>query len=76
MARVAAALIGSGYHSLGNNMSKRLALAMAVSLAAVGSAHAATKTPTWIERSNTDSKVMLDVLAKFSPEFASQIGLP
>ncbi|WP_266183341.1 DUF885 domain-containing protein [Dyella humicola] len=57
-------------------MSKRLALAMAVSLAAVGSVHAATKTPTWIERSNTDAKVMLDVLAKFSPEFASQIGLP
>ena len=76
MARVAAALIGSGYHSLGNNMSKRLALALAVSLAAVGSVHAATKTPTWIERSNTDSKVMLDVLARFSPEFASQIGLP
>ncbi|WP_445145948.1 DUF885 domain-containing protein [Dyella sp. Tek66A03] len=57
-------------------MSKRLALAMAVSLAAVGSVHAETKTPTWIERSNTDSKVMLDVLAQFSPEFASQIGLP
>ncbi len=57
-------------------MSKRLALAMAVSLAAIGSVHAEAKTPTWIERSNTDSKVMLDVLARFSPEFASQIGLP
>ena len=57
-------------------MSKRLALAMAVSLAVVGSVHAEAKAPTWIERSNADSKVMLDVLAKFSPEFASQIGLP
>ncbi|RAO75813.1 DUF885 domain-containing protein [Dyella jiangningensis] len=58
-------------------MSKRLALAMAVSLVAAGSAHAAeTKTPTWIERSNTDAKVLLDVLARFNPEFASQIGVP
>ncbi len=57
-------------------MSKRLALAMAVSLAVVGSVHAEAKAPSWIERSNADSKVMLDVLAKFSPEFASQIGLP
>ena len=58
-------------------MSKRLALAMAVSLVAAGSAHAAeTKTPAWIERSNTDAKVLLDVLARFNPEFASQIGVP
>jgi uncharacterized protein (DUF885 family) len=57
-------------------MSKRLALALAVSLIATGTAQAETKTPTWIERSNTDAKVLLDVLAKFNPEFASQIGVP
>ncbi|WP_430387428.1 DUF885 domain-containing protein [Dyella sp. 20L07] len=57
-------------------MSKRLALALAVSLVAVGSTHAETKAPTWIDRSNADAKVMLDVLARFSPEFASQIGMP
>ncbi|AHX14684.1 hypothetical protein CH75_16885 [Dyella jiangningensis] len=58
-------------------MYKRLALAMAVSLVAAGSAHAVeTKTPAWIERSNTDAKVLLDVLARFNPEFASQIGVP
>ena len=57
-------------------MIKRLALTMAVALAAAGSAQADTKTPTWIERSNADSKVMLEVLAKFNPEFASQVGLP
>jgi len=57
-------------------MTKRLALALAVSLAAVGSAHADTKSPAWIERSNTDAKVVLDVMAKFNPEFASQIGVP
>ncbi len=57
-------------------MIKRLALTMAVALAAAGTAQAATKTPTWIERSNADSKVMLDVMARFNPEFASQVGLP
>jgi hypothetical protein len=57
-------------------MIKRLALTMAVALAAAGSAQADTKTPTWIERSNADSKVMLDVMAKFNPEFASQVGVP
>ncbi|MDR3444484.1 MULTISPECIES: DUF885 domain-containing protein [unclassified Dyella] len=57
-------------------MSKRLALALAVSLVAVGSAQAETKSPTWIDRSNTDAKVLLDVMAKFNPEFASQIGVP
>ena len=57
-------------------MSKRLALALAVSLVAVGSAHAQTKSPAWIERSNTDAKVLLDVMAKFNPEFASQVGVP
>lgn len=56
-------------------MSKRLALALAISLVAVGSAQAETKSPTWIDRSNTDAKVLLDVMAKFSPEFASQIGV-
>nr|WP_199041347.1 DUF885 domain-containing protein [Dyella sp. ASV24] len=57
-------------------MSKRLALALAISLVAVGSAQAETKSPTWIDRSNTDAKVLLDVMAKFNPEFASQIGVP
>ncbi|QNK02812.1 DUF885 domain-containing protein [Dyella telluris] len=57
-------------------MSKRLALALAVSLVAVGSAHAETKSPTWIDRSNDDAKVLLDVMAKFNPEFASQVGVP
>ena len=56
-------------------MSKRLALALAVSLVAVGSAHAEPKSPAWIERSNTDAKVLLDVMAKFNPEFASQVGV-
>jgi len=56
-------------------MLKRLSLALAVSLAVAGSAEAATKTPTWIERSNADAKVALDVIAQFSPESASQIGI-
>ena len=57
-------------------MSKRLALAAAVSLLFAGSIHAETKTASWVERSNADAKVLLDVLARFNPEFASQIGVP
>ena len=57
-------------------MSKRLALALAVSMVAAGAAHADAKTPTWIDRSNDDAKVLLDVMARFNPEFASQIGVP
>ncbi len=57
-------------------MSKRLALGLAISLVAAGSAHAEAKKPAWIDRSNADAKVLIDVLAKFNPEFASQIGVP
>ncbi|WP_114241301.1 DUF885 domain-containing protein [Dyella sp. C9] len=57
-------------------MIKRLALALAVSLVAAGSAQADTKPASWVDRSNTDAKVLLDVLARFNPEFASQIGVP
>jgi uncharacterized protein (DUF885 family) len=58
-------------------MTKRLAFAVAIALAATGSVHAqATQAPSWVERSNADAKVLLDVQARFSPEFATQVGLP
>jgi uncharacterized protein (DUF885 family) len=58
-------------------MTKRLALAAAVALAAIGSAHAQTsQTPAWVARSNADAKVLLDATAQFQPENATQIGLP
>ncbi|OOG37486.1 DUF885 domain-containing protein [Rhodanobacter sp. C05] len=59
-------------------MSKYLAIAMATALAAAGSVHAQTATtpPAWVARSNADAQVLLDTLARFSPEFASQIGVP
>ena len=58
-------------------MSKYLAIAMATALAAAGSVHAQTTTPpAWVARSNADAQVLLDTLARFSPEFASQIGVP
>lgn len=57
-------------------MSKRLALVIATALAATGTVHAQTKTPEWIERSNANAKVLLDVMAHFTPEFASQVGFP
>ncbi|GGY13943.1 hypothetical protein GCM10008098_00720 [Rhodanobacter panaciterrae] len=56
-------------------MSKYLAFAMATTLAA-GSVHAQATAPSaWVARSNVDAQVMLDTLARFSPEFASQIGI-
>lgn len=57
-------------------MSKRLAFVVAAALAATGSVHAQASSPAWIARSNDDAKVLLDVMARFSPEFASQVGLP
>jgi len=54
---------------------RRLALVLAVSLAAAGAARA-QGTPAWIGRSNADAKALLEVIARFSPESASQFGLP
>ena len=57
-------------------MKKRLALAAAIALAATGSAYAqGTQAPPWVERSNDDAKALLDVIAEFNPENATQIGL-
>ncbi len=55
-------------------MSRRLAFALATVLSATGALHAQT-TPAWIARSNADSRVLLDVIAQFSPESATQFGL-
>jgi uncharacterized protein (DUF885 family) len=59
-------------------MTKRLVLATAIALAAAGSAHAQTSSPApaWVARSNADAQVLLDAQARFSPESASQLGLP
>ncbi len=60
-------------------MSRRLALALATAFVTSGALHAQTAptpaTPAWIARSNADSQVLLDVIARFSPEFATQVGL-
>lgn len=58
-------------------MIKRLALAAAIALAATGSAYAqGTPAQSWVERSNSDAKVLLDAIARFQPETATQLGLP
>ena len=57
-------------------MRKILALALVVTLTAAGALHAQNAPAAWIERSNADAKVLLDTIARFSPEFASQVGLP
>jgi hypothetical protein len=49
-------------------MSKRLALAVAIALTAAGSVNAQTsQTQAWVARSNDDAKVLLDVIARFTP---------
>ncbi|MEI7037879.1 DUF885 domain-containing protein [Fulvimonas yonginensis] len=57
-------------------MPKPLALALAAALVAAAPAHAQTTQAGWVERSNADAKVLLDAIARFSPEFATQVGLP
>jgi uncharacterized protein (DUF885 family) len=58
-------------------MSKRLALAVAIAVTAAASVHAQTsQAPAWVARSNDDAKVLLDVMGRFTPENATQIGLP
>ena len=57
-------------------MRKTLALALAATLATAGSLHAQAAPSAWVERSNADAKVLLDAIARFSPEFATQVGVP
>ncbi|MBP1473250.1 DUF885 domain-containing protein [Frateuria sp. MAH-13] len=57
-------------------MRKSLALALAATLATAGSLHAQAAPDTWVQRSNADAKVLLDTIARFSPEFATQVGVP
>src|SRR5690349_1036399 len=57
-------------------MRKPLALALTATLAVVGSLHAQAAPASWVERSNADANVLLDTIARFSPEFATQVGLP
>src|SRR5690349_20378900 len=57
-------------------MRKTLALAQAATLATAGSLHAQVAPSAWVERSNADAKVLLDAIARFSPEFATQVGVP
>lgn len=56
-------------------MRKRLAFVLATTMLACGSVQAQASPPAWITRSNTDSQILLDVLARFSPESASQFGV-
>ena len=57
-------------------MRKTLALALAATLATAGPLHAQSAPTAWVERSNADARVLLDTIARFSPEFATQVGVP
>jgi hypothetical protein len=56
-------------------MSRRLAAVLAATLAASGALHAEAAPPAWVARSNADSQGLLNLIARFSPESASQFGL-
>lgn len=55
-------------------ITRRLA-AFAVVVCLVAPAFAQTNTPDWVKRSNENSKILLDVLARFSPEGAARLGV-
>ena len=55
-------------------ITRRLA-AFAVVVCLVAPAFAQTNTPDWVKRSNENSKILLDVLVRFSPESAARLGV-
>ena len=52
-----------------------LACALSIAASAAPSAPKAPAPPAWVQESNENAKVLLDVIARFSPESASQIGV-
>ncbi|HSP13380.1 MAG TPA: DUF885 domain-containing protein [Thermoanaerobaculia bacterium] len=46
-----------------------------VALCLAVSAFAETATPEWVKRSNANAQILLDVLARFSPESAARLGV-
>lgn len=70
VAALVAALVGA--------LVAALAAVLAVARAVDGSpqAQAQPAPAAWVERSNADAKVLLETIARFSPEFATQVGLP
>jgi uncharacterized protein (DUF885 family) len=51
------------------------AKAFLLSLVSVCGAAMAADQPAWVQESNEHAKVLLDVTARFSPEFATQLGI-
>ena len=51
------------------------AAASGLLLAAAGLSSAQAKSPEWVERSNEHAQVLLEVLARFNPETAGQLGV-
>ena len=50
--------------------------AAALVLAALPAAAAPAPTPAWVQRSDENAQVLLEVLARFGPEGAGQLGIP
>ncbi len=53
-----------------------LLLALALALTPALAAPAAPAAPAWVERSNANTQVLLEVLARQSPETAGRLGVP
>lgn len=51
-------------------------LAAAVALVVAALPAAAAPAPTWVQRSDENAQVLLEVLARFGPEGAGQLGIP
>jgi uncharacterized protein (DUF885 family) len=51
-------------------------LVAAAALAAAVLPAAAAPVPTWVQRSDENSQILLEVLARFGPEGAGQLGIP
>lgn len=56
--------------------SKAVAILIAVLCMSVACAVAQTSTPEWVQRSNRNAQVLIEVFARFAPETAGQLGVP
>jgi hypothetical protein len=56
-------------------MSKPLRLLACLALFALPAAAATPSAPAWIERSNENARLLRDIMARFTPEFAGRFGV-
>jgi hypothetical protein len=72
---VAAGLLWLGAAGIGPAHAAKSSAKSAPAKPAASGAAAAPTTPAWVAKSNQNAQVLLDVLAKFEPEGAAQLGV-